>query len=455
MNCTLRISSAWIFLLAGSIGIAQEQSPAAPSPPEGPGFYHIRPPELRLAEATGGQQDPAYATYKRGYALILNEQWNEARKHFAEVMEKFPKSEYRNDAAYWSAYALRHIDRKKAIQAYERFLEQYTSSNRYYDDAVADLAALEADAIVSPQAPDSLRALLKAGRAPKAITVNGFHPDLRGLEHSLRQMGRNLRRGMNPIRMMRMPMVAPMPRLGFTEENMSPQTRLKADALAALGDIKEDEKSYQTLREVSLDRSEELPLRMIAIHSLMNFRKYDVLSVFVEVARKDTSPEIQSTAIMAIGEASRDKDKSVQTLVELFNATPRHRNEQLETIIDAVAEIGNDRALNFLGNVARKNDYGDIQTSAIDYIGQIGKDKNKSVELLTDIYVHLPTDKPESRATVLYTVADIGNDKAVDFLIKTATSDANYDLRSDAVYYLGNIGGEKARSALYEILKGK
>jgi hypothetical protein len=30
----------------------------------------------------------------------------------------------------------------------------------------------------------------------------------------------------------------------------------------------------------------------------------------------------------------------------------------------------------------------------------------------------------------------------------------DYDLRRDAVYYLGSIGGENARSALYDILKG-
>ena len=49
----------------------------------------------------------------------------------------------------------------------------------------------------------------------------------------------------------------------------------------------------------------------------------------------------------------------------------------------------------------------------------------------------------------------MGNDKAVDFLKNVAMSDEDFDLRRDAVYYLGNIGGEKARSALYEILKSK
>ena len=455
MNTVSRIFPTLGLMLLVSTGMAQHPSPVAtPVPPEHI-FFRLQAPDPLLAELSGDQQDPAYATYKRGYALILNEQWKEARKHFAEVLSKFPNSEYRNDAEYWSAYALRHLDRKKAIQAYENFLKQYQTNNRYYDDAMADLAALEADAVVAPQSLDSLRELLKAGKALKAITVNGFAPDLRGLEHSLRQMGRSMRRGLNPIRMMRMPMAVALPRHGFTDQTMSPQTRLKADALMALGEIKEDDKSFQTLRDVALDRAQEPPLRMIAMRSLTNFRKFDVLPVFVEVAKKDTNQDIQSTAIMAIGEVNRDKDKSLQALTELFKATPKHRNEQLETILDAVAQIGNEKALDFLSSVARRNDYGDVQTSAIDYIGQVGKDKNRSVDVLADIYGTIPQERQESRATVLYTLADIGNDRAVDFLIKIARTDANYDLRSDAVYYLGNIGGDKARSALYEILKGK
>jgi HEAT repeat protein len=56
---------------------------------------------------------------------------------------------------------------------------------------------------------------------------------------------------------------------------------------------------------------------------------------------------------------------------------------------------------------------------------------------------------------IVYEVADVGNDRAVEFLLRVAKSDADYNLRSDAVYYLGNIGGDKARTALYEILKSK
>ncbi len=455
MKTLLQLSPVAGIIFLVSSGVAQPPSPAATPRPPGQIEFRIQSAPIVLADLGGDQQDPAYATYKKGYALILNEQWKEARKLFEEVLAKYPNSEYRSDAEYWSAYALRHLDRKKAVQAYENFLAQYQANNRYFDDAMADLAALEADAVVAPQSPDSIRELLRAGKAPKALAINGFTPDLRGLEHSLRQMGRSMRRSMNPLRIMRMPMPLAWTGHAFDDRPMSPQTKLKADALMALGEIKEDDKSFQTLREVALDQTQDPPLRMIAMRSLTNFRKFDVLPVFVEVAKKDTNQAIQSTAIVAIGEVNRDKDKSLQALTDLFYATPKHRTEQLETILDAVAQLGNEHALNFLAGIARQNDYGDVQSSAIDYISQAGKDKNRSVELLGEIYTSIPRDRQEPRATVIYSVADIGNDRAVEFLIKVARTDPNFDLRSDAIYYLGNIGGDKARAALYDILKGK
>lgn len=56
---------------------------------------------------------------------------------------------------------------------------------------------------------------------------------------------------------------------------------------------------------------------------------------------------------------------------------------------------------------------------------------------------------------ILNAIGEIGNDKAVDMLTRIARTKGEYGLRSEAVFFLGNIGSERARSALYEILKGR
>jgi HEAT repeat protein len=332
------------------------------------------------------KKDPGYAVYKEGYNAILDERWKDAIKQFAEMSTRFPKSEYADDAQYWNSYALSHIDRTKAIAAYKHFLEVHPRS-RYVDDAVADLGNLDASSVVSIAAGTTSHARgssysISAG-TPAPIAL-----DLRRSTATLHQMKRELRSlrvttPRPPVGWARIPGFASM----NSDESLDPATRVKMDAIYAIGSGREDETSFQTLRDIATDRGEKAELRTAAIAVLSDFKKFDVVTVFVDLARKDTSEEIQGMAIQGIGSASRDKNKALDALVTLFNGM---------------------------------------------------SDKQQ-----------------ENRDFVLVSIAEIGNDKAVDFLANVAKTHPDYDLRSNAVYYLGSIGGEKARSALFQILKSK
>ena len=329
------------------------------------------------AFAGDNQADPGYPLYKEGYALVLEEKWKEARKKFHELIASHPRSEYADDAQYWSAYSLKHIDRKAAIEAYEKFIEAHAQS-RYVDDAMADLNDLKNTApaiaphgsmtVVTPRPPRS------PGSVTSAVPMRSFDRHMRLQLHQLNRIGIS-----RAFALPRTPMA--------DDETMDPGTRLKMEALYALGETTEDDKSYTTLREVALDMKQPQPLREAAMDALTNFSKHDVMGVFVEIATRDTNS--------------------------------------------------------------------DIQGFAIDFIGEHGSDKNQRVAVLADLYRKLPRSRTDQRQTIVYTIADVGNDKAVEFLKSVALGDEDYDLRRDAVYYLGNIGGEKARAALYEILKGR
>src|SRR5690349_11488224 len=93
------------------------------------------------ALAMDAKDDPGLAMYKSGYELVLAEKWEEARKKLLEMIKNYPSSEYADDAQYWAAYSLMHIDRKKAEEEYKAFIKKYAHSN-YYDDAVSDLNSL-------------------------------------------------------------------------------------------------------------------------------------------------------------------------------------------------------------------------------------------------------------------------------------------------------------------------
>ena len=370
-----RIAAALALMLPCGAGYAQAEAPA-PEHPVGIGIgsaaaYAWTMPGLRGDD----KSDAGYTLYKEGYALVLEEKYTAARKKFEELLAKFPKSSYADDARYWTAYSLRNSDREKAIEDYRRFIKDHPKS-AYYDDAVADLNSLENELPVAAVAPVTA----VPPRLPRRATGVAIAPStenlLRHVERNMRYMERNGR-----LHVMNAPFG-----MWHGEEKIDDATRLKMDALYALGETREDDKSFSTLRDVALDARQLRPLREAAMDALSHFTRHDALAVFVEIAKKDTSAEIQG--------------------------------------------------------------------SAIDYIGENGTDKNQRVTLLEDLYRTLPKSRSEQRKTIVYTIADVGNERAVEFLKKVALADEDYDLRRDAVYYLGSIGGESARSALYDILNG-
>jgi hypothetical protein len=336
---------------------------------------------LAFADEQADQDGPDHTLYKKGYDLILDEKWDAARKQFAELSTKYPKSNYMDDASYWSAYALMHTDLKKALTSYKEFVSKYPKST-YYDDAQADMANIQAQLEMANAAKAEARtprpqAGVIAPHAPNAPQIYTFDTKMRHMNRNIRLMNRRLSTG-----------------LGYswggygTEENkLDEKTRLKLDAIEALGENTDDEKAYTTLKDVALDTKQPLILRKQALNQLSEFKNHDVDAIYLDLAKRDTSEAIQIIAIENIGQSGQDKVKTVQTLEQL--------------------------------------------------------------------YTSLPANHADQRATALYRIADVGNDQAVDFLTKVAKTDADYDLRSDAVYYLGNIGGDKARTVLYDILKGE
>ena len=306
MNTTARmLAAALASLLPVAAGQGQSAAPRADSPlrtelsREMGRAFAWRMPSAREDD----KSDAGYALYKEGYALVLEEKYAAARKKFEELISKYPGSSYTDDARYWTAYSLRNSDREKAIEDYRRFIREHPRST-YYDDAVADLNALQ---IEMPEMPPGPVTPLPPGfpRRPAAAAIGP------NTENLLRQLKRDMRH-MSRIGIAPSP-PAPFARWG-KEEKLDDATRLKMDALYALGETREDDRSFSTLRDVALDMRQVRPLREAAMDALSGFTKHDVLSVFVEIAQKDTSADLQGYAIDFIGEHGPDKNQRVTVL---------------------------------------------------------------------------------------------------------------------------------------------
>jgi HEAT repeat protein len=504
-----------------------------------------------LLDADGdGQDDPGYATYKSGYDLILQEKWAEARKKFAEMISKYPKSKYVDDAEYWWAYSWKYSEVKKAIESYKRFLKQYPNSN-YYDDAVVDLSRLEtpsptpalatAPAVVgvprpgvpttgifTPRPPRQERddeldmkkeALLAIARSskdkstfellkevaldtnqPREMRETAFYmlrefkgqdatdvymhvirsgEDVKIKQNAIYWLGQTGREGeekvyamikeialdpkqeretreaaMHSLREMRKGEVIDV----FVQMARSdPDNRIRQTALYYIGQsARADEgRAYQILRGYALDQNQDRSLRESAFHALQELKRSGAFELFVDIAKKDPDERIRGTALYYIGEAGKNDPEKVLNIYKEFLMDQTQPRKVRESVIYSLSNLRHDSVLDLLIQTAKSDPDERIQENAIYYIGQLGKKKAKSIEVLTKLFDEIPKDRTKSLENVLYAVASIGTDQSVEFLGKVAKTHEDMKLRRTAVYYLGSIGGERARAVLYDILKGK
>jgi tetratricopeptide (TPR) repeat protein len=349
---------------------------------------------MSAAAAAGGEQqgDTAYALYRQGYRQVLEERWDQARKVFTDLVARYPKSTYVDDARYWSAYALMQTDREKALEAYRSFVENHRSSS-YYTDALADMNQLQINmALVARKAPFVAITRTDAGGTSYTIAitphVKGLERQVKGVEREVKGLEREVRIKSGLPGQFSTGVAGPPSAPGMIQEQrIDPDLQLRIQVVSAIGRSREDQKSFDALKDIVLDHQQPSLLRIVAINSIAEFKKHDALPVLVQVAQTDTNVELQNTAI--------------------------------------------------------------------DFIAYAARDKNRSVEALEEIFESLPADRTDQLATALFAIADVGNDRAVALLTRVATTSPNYDLRSDAVFYLGSIGSEKARAALVDIFRRK
>ena len=232
--------------------------------------------------------------------------------------------------------------------------------------------------------------------------------------------------------------------------------RLRRSALYYIGQMarSNDDKAYQVLREYATDQKQEVELRETALHSLSELGRPDVLTILMEIAKNDPVEKIRSTAIYQIGEMRKHGSDVSKFLMDIARDQKQNKNIR-KSAFYALRNFTNIDVYKFYADLAKNDPDKEIQQSAIYHIGHNNKNKAGSMELLMQLFDQLPADRTHAQESCLYGIADIGGDKAVDFLIKVAKTHQDYKIREKAVYYLGNIGGDKARSALLEILQGK
>jgi len=224
--------------------------------------------------------------------------------------------------------------------------------------------------------------------------------------------------------------------------------------IAQSGSANEDT-AYKLLSEFALDKSQGREFREAALSSLGSMRGNKPAELYLQVARTDPDERIQEMALyLFVGSGKSQPEKVSSTLKEIVQ--DRNRSWSMrEAAMNNLVRIDGDEALKLLVMVAKTDPEERIRLSAINFIGYLGRTKAKSLLTLISLFETLPKNQMNSVQSLMYAIASIGNDEAVDFLGRLAKTHENHEVRRIAIQYLGNIGGEKARTVLVDILKGR
>ncbi len=238
-------------------------------------------PAARAAE-TG--DDQAAAAYRAAYSLILDEKWPEAGQAFADLVKRFPKGEWTDDAEFWACYAR---DRQgeaadKTFACYEELIRRYPDSE-WSDDARRNLVALA-----------------------KRLSAQGKPEFLDKVKR-------------------------------FRDDDSENDTLLAV--LAALGHVGDD-RSLDVIKQ-RIDATTDEAVRAQIVGVLADIDSPHAAEKLVELARRDQSPKVRAAAVEAL--RHREGAGALALFKELA-VDPAQPSEVRVAAIEALAD-GEDPAL--------------------------------------------------------------------------------------------------------------
>jgi HEAT repeat protein len=459
-----------------------------------------RPLPLMLAQ--GRAED---SLWKAGKYAIADEEWDKAVDIFARVRSRFPKSAYVGDSYYWQAFALynkgSNSARRQAVNLLDRQLDEHESS-RTFGDAKALRTRIQGQlarggdeasaAAISKIATDAVaiglgaasRALegVAAGASAGAGPGVGAGSSARASSRASNQSGRCREdeddervMALNALLQMNSDDALPLLKQVLAKRgDCSEILRRKAvflvsqkrgsEAADILMDVAKNDPDRETqenavfwLSSVAGDRSVTLLEQILktsrdeeiqkkAIFSLQNSnrpRAYEVLRDYA--SRDDVSSELRMDAIFWLGQ--RRSEDNATFLKQLFARSKNH--EVQDKIIFSLSQQHTASNNQFLLDQAMNQSLSmELRKSALFWAGQSGA---ADVAQLSSVY-DKATDV-EFKEQVIFVLQQKGrNTAAIDKLIDIARNDKNRDLRSKAVFWLGQSRDPRVIKLLQDII---
>jgi tetratricopeptide (TPR) repeat protein len=173
-------------------------------------------------------------------------------------------------------------------------------------------------------------------------------------------------------------------------------------------------------------------------------------SMLMTIVKSSPNLKARRDAIFWLSRAKGDGDAAVDTLTGLL---PMLTDEDSEAVIYSLGQIHTDKASNAIAAVARdKNRSEALRNEAVYRIGQ--SHTTNRIGVLEDIYRN-SMDNSRIRQQVIFVLNQTRQPQAMTIIGSAASNDPDFEVRRQAVYWLGQNKTPEATQAVEKLLQRK
>ncbi len=242
---------------------------------------------------------------------------------------------------------------------------------------------------------------------------------------------------------------------GEVWRSLEPWRRLRV--LSDLTDLVEDnvELNFDAVLKLGLD-DEDASVRQAALQGLFEYDGADLIPRLGELLLEDTDPEVRREAAVALGryalaaEFERLAPGDARAVKDALSETVEDTEED-EVVraraIEALGAISGEDVRNLIESVYEESDSIWLRAGAVDAMG-----RSCDQGWLPLIAKEMESPAPQMRHAAAFAAGAIGDEEMVDPLMEMAANDPDREVQKVAVSALGEIGGQRAKVALRNLL---
>jgi HEAT repeat protein len=235
------------------------------------------------------------------------------------------------------------------------------------------------------------------------------------------------------------------------------ETARRLRVLADLTDLAEDnvELNFDAVFKIALD-DEEAQVRVAALQGLFEYEGADLIPRLALALREDPDAEVRRESAVALGryalaaEFDRLADADAQLVKDVLTEAVEDVDEDelvRARAIEALGAISGEDTQNLIESIYEEGDNLWLRIGAVDAMG-----RSCDEVWLPIIIRELDSRSPQMRHAAAYAAGAIGEEAAVEPLMEMAANDPDREVQRVAIAALGEIGGQRAKVALRNLL---